>query len=99
MKSELLFHEKRVTSEEDIIEIKIWKVPKSKDFPEQIKYSLTYVHNSKRIFGYDNERGKGHHEHKFGKEQRINFTNWQQLIERFREEIQKIREELYDNKS
>ena len=43
--------------------MKVWKVPKSKDFPDGVKYSFVYIHNGKRVLGYDNERGKGHHKH------------------------------------
>jgi hypothetical protein len=66
--AELIYHEKWKTKEGDIIEIKIWKVPKSKDFPEGVKYSLVYVHKNKRVLCYDNEKGKGHHKHYFEEE-------------------------------
>ena len=67
--AELILHDKQKTKEGDIIEVKIWKVEKSRDFPDGIKYSFVYVHNEKRVLGYDNERGKGHHKHFLDKEE------------------------------
>ena len=99
MNSSLLFSDKRITPENDIIEIKIWKVPKNKNFKEGIKYSLVYIHKSKRILGYDNERGKEHHEHRYDKEKEIKFRTWNDLIIKFKKEVKKLRDELYGNKS
>jgi len=99
MNSSLLFSEKRITPENDIIEIKIWKVTKNENFKEGIKYSLVYIHKSKRILGYDNERGKGHHEHRYDKEKKILFTTWNELLIKFKNEVNKLRDELHGNKS
>ncbi len=99
MNTKLLFHEKRITPEGDIIEIKIWKVPIDNDFKDGIKYSLTYIHNDKRIFGYDNERGKGHHEHRNNKEKKINFTTWEELLIEFQNKLIELKGELYGNES
>ncbi len=99
MKSSLLYSDKRITPENDIIEIKIWKVLKNENFKEEIKYSLVYIHKSKRILGYDNERGKEHHEHRYDKEKKIKFTTWNDLLIKFKNEINKLRDELYGNKS
>jgi len=69
------------------------------NFIDGVKYSLTYVHRGERIFGFDNERGKGHHEHRFGRERNIDFTTWKELLVRFYEGVKKIRGELYGNES
>jgi hypothetical protein len=78
LKAELLYQYKYIFPEGDIVFIRFWKVQRSKDFPEGIKYSLAYVKKKndeyERIFGYDNEKGKAHHEHMFGKEKVIEFT-------------------------
>ena len=55
----LLHYRRRLTSEGDVIERKIWKVERSKYFPEGVKYSFAYIKEGKRILGYDNERMKG----------------------------------------
>ena len=75
MLAELQYHLKRVYPEGDIMEIKIWRIPKSEDFPEGIKYSMAYIRvgteKAERVLGYDNERGKGHHRHYFDREEKI----------------------------
>jgi len=92
--AKLLCHRKRIINE-DIIEIKIWKIRKSNYFPESIKYSMVYLKKKnghyERIFGYDNERGKGHHEHRNGKEKSIEFRGWEHLVRQFYKEVEKIR--------
>jgi len=95
----LQYHIKRLFPEGDIMEIRIWKVPKSKDFPEGVKYSMVYIkvdeNGAKRILGYDNERGKGHHKHYFDKEEKIEFEGWNGLVRRFKEDVKKLRRDLY----
>lgn len=88
--SELIFYEKRVLSEKDLVEMKIWKVPKSEDFPEGVRYSFAYIHNKKRILGYDNEREKGHHKHFKDKETKIQFKDPETLLFKFKKEVEKL---------
>ena len=99
MSTQLIFHEKKITKEADIIEIKIWRVPKTSEFPEGIKYSLIFIHGFTRVLGYDNEHGKGHHKHVYDIESKIHFKNWRDLIKRFRNEVNQLRSELYGSKS
>jgi len=94
--AELIYHEKWKTKEGDIIEIKIWRVPKSKDFPEGVKYSLVYVHKNERVLCYDNEKGKSHHKHYFGEEIPIKFESVKKLILDFYEDVKEIRRKLYE---
>lgn len=79
----------------DIIDIRIWGIEKDEDYPEGIRYSMSYIKKTnndyERIFGYDNEKGKGHHEHRYGKERKIEFNNWEDLVKRFFEEVDKIK--------
>jgi len=58
MGAKLVLHDKVVLSLEEIVEIKIWKVPRSEEYPEGFKYSLVYVKKGKRILGYDNYHPK-----------------------------------------
>ena len=99
MGAKLLYHVKRIHTEGDITEIKIWKVPKDDSFKDGVKYSLTYVHSGERIFGYDNERGKGHHEHRYDQEEMIEFSTWIELLNEFQRNVKIIRGELYGNES
>ena len=95
----LLVHNRYRTKEDDLIEIKIWKVPKSGEFPDEIKYSLTFIHKKERLVGYDNERTKGHHKHIKGKEIKNEFKNYSKLIEEFNEDVKNIQKELYGDKN
>jgi len=90
MSSELIFYEKRVFSERNIVEMKIWEVPKSKAFPEGVKYSFVFIHDNKRILGYDNEREKGHHKHYKGKEIPIKFKDPETLLLNFQKEVEEL---------
>jgi len=89
--SELIFHEKRILSEKELVEMKIWRVPKSEDFPDRVKYSFVYVKNKERILGYDNERGKGHHRHYKNEETKIDFKDPETLLNQFKEEIEELK--------
>ena len=63
---------------------------KSDDFPEGIKYSCVLIENGERVLGYDNERGKGHHKHFQGKEVRIDFKDFENLLWGFWDEVEKL---------
>jgi len=98
--AKLRYHLKRIFPEGDIMEIKIWEVPRSEDFPEGVRYSLVYIkmdeEGARRVLGYDNERGKGHHRHHFGREERISFHGWEELVRMFLDDVRKLRREMYE---
>jgi hypothetical protein len=56
-----------------------------------LKYSLVYIREGKRVIGYDNAEGKGHHRHYKGKEVAYDFRNVDLLIEDFYEDVEKVR--------
>lgn len=91
MDVDLLFHRKNIEQNGDIIEMKIWKVPYSKDRPYGLKYSLVYIKEGKRVLGYDNSEGKGDHKHYRGKEFSYHFKNIDALIKNFYADIEKIK--------
>ena len=93
----LRYHLKRIFPEGDLMEIKIWEVPKSEEFPEGVKYSLVYVKEGRRILGYDNERGKGHHKHYFDEEGGVEFEDWEDLVGRFLEDVMRLRRKMYES--
>jgi len=99
MEVKLIYYDKSKTKEDDLIEIKIWNVPESKDFPDEIKYSLAFIHKGERLIGYDNEKTKGHHKHIRNKEIEIEFKNTNQVIEDFKRDIENIQKELYGDKN
>ena len=91
MKAKLLFHRKNVEPNGDVIEMKLWNVPVSKDRPEGIKYSLVYVKDGERIVGYDNSEKKGHHRHYRNQEKSYPFRDVDVLVKDFYRDVEKIR--------
>jgi hypothetical protein len=68
-KAKLLYRNKDIYPDGAIVEIKVWVVPPSPRTPEGYKYSMAYIdRNGKRVLGYDNAEGKGHHRHEGKKE-------------------------------
>ena len=46
-----------------IFEMIVWRIPKSKDFPEGLKYRAWLSENGETVFGFDNHKPKGPHLH------------------------------------
>lgn len=68
MRAVSLLREKRLllnlsTGTFAIAELKIWGVPRSKDYPTGRKFSLFLVHDGEVIVGIDNHKPKGPHLH------------------------------------
>ena len=67
-----------------VVEINIWKVaepvaPCTHDY----KYRLVYVVDGVRLFGFDNERGKGDHHHQGDTESLYKFIDVETLLADF----------------
>ncbi|MEW6740573.1 MAG: toxin-antitoxin system TumE family protein [Nitrospirota bacterium] len=90
MKAMKVLHTKEVKGDE-IVEIKIWQVPRSEDKPHGIKYSIVYIKDGKRLLGYDNAEGKGDHRHYGGNEGPYRFDTIWDLIRDFKKDLKKIR--------
>lgn len=99
MGAKLVLHDKVVLSLEEIVEIKIWKVPRSEEYPEGFKYSLVYVKKGKRILGYDNYQGHGHHKHIGTRMEPYRFKNVERLLEDFRRDLKEVRNEDKEDQS
>lgn len=70
------------------IEVVIWKIPEPLPPSEhKYKYGLVYIVESKRIVGYDNERGKGDHKHLKDEELPYTFVSPAQLMADFMTDI------------
>jgi len=91
MKARLVFYRKNVEPNGDIIEMKMWNVPVSKDKPQGVRYSLVYVRGGQRIIGYDNDERKGHHRHHEDQEEIYSFRGVDLLIRDFYEDVEMIR--------
>lgn len=72
-----------ITEENNLIEIAAWKVPKSKFYPEGIKYSFTFIHKNKRTIAFDNYNNEGHHKHYFNKKEPYKFKNLEETANQF----------------
>lgn len=79
-----------------LIEMKIVKVKKDKNYPEGVKYSLVMIdkETKKRVLGFDNHKGKGHHMHRLGREVSYEFVGEWKLIGDFYKEYEKIKRRL-----
>jgi hypothetical protein len=97
MKAKLIYHVKEIAEDGDIIEIKIWQVPRSKDKPHGMKYSFAYVREGKRVVGYDNAEGKGDHRHVGDREIPYEFKNVDQLFADFYRDMMKLRRQNHEN--
>src|SRR2546429_2533218 len=75
-KAALLLHEKVVLSDESIIEIVLWRLPRpTPDRPHGFKYRLYYGRRGVCLVRYDNETGKGDHRHVRGRELPYEFKS------------------------
>lgn len=72
-----------VTEKNNLIEIVAWKVPKSKFYPESIKYSFTFVHQGKRTISFDNFNNEGHHKHYLDKKEPYKFKSLEDISNQF----------------
>lgn len=82
---------RRETQTVAIAELKIWKVPRSKDYPEGTKYSLFCVlkESGEVLIGFDSHKPKGHHQHLNGSETQYSFRSMDKLVEDFWDEVSK----------
>jgi len=81
---------------DEIVEVKIWQMPKSLDRPHGIKFSVVYVKGGKRLLGYDNAEQKGYHRHYLDKEAPYEFENIWKLIDDFKSDLEGIRGRKWD---
>ncbi|MBN2033279.1 MAG: hypothetical protein JW836_08390 [Deltaproteobacteria bacterium] len=90
MRAKLVFHTKTIKGDE-IVEVRIWEIPRSLHKPHGIKFSVVYVKGGKRLGGYDNAEQKGYHRHFLDNDEPYEFVNIWKLIEDFRSDLERIR--------
>ena len=73
----------------NIIEIKVWSVPRTREKPHGFKYSLVYIVDEKRVIGYDNAEGRGDHRHYHDKEEAYTFKDVDKLLNDFYKDIRR----------
>jgi hypothetical protein len=81
----VLLHRERLDFDDGtVVEMVIWQTPEPvAGSRHRYKYRLYYGRAGKRLVGYDNERGKGDHRHRRGREHSYNFTTVEALVSDF----------------
>ena len=86
----LLLHEKVILADGGIVELVIWRLPRSTpDRPHGLKYRLYFGRDGKCLVRYDNETGKGDHRHIRGREEAYRFVSVAKLRRDFESDIRK----------
>ena len=84
MTAVLLYRDRLDFDDGAVVEMVIWQVPTTvAGSRHRYKYRLYYGRGGRRIVGYDNERGKGDHRHRHGREDSYRFTTVEQLVSDF----------------
>lgn len=74
--------------------LRLWRVPQPvRPSPQNFKYALFYGRAGERLVLYDNERGKGDHQHIREVETPYAFTTPEQLIADFPVSVRAFQEE------
>jgi len=81
----VLLHRERLDFDDgSVLEMVLWQAPEPvAGSRHRYKYRLYYGRAGKRIVGYDNERGKGDHRHRHGREEPYSFTTVDRLVSDF----------------
>lgn len=74
--------------------MKAYEVPKKASTPHGFKYSLVYIHEGRRLVGYDNHERKADHRHFREMTIPYAFSTIDRLIEDFRRDVAAARKEL-----
>jgi hypothetical protein len=94
MKAEIILRERWEKRDGSIIEMVIWRLDEPiKSCTHPFKYRLVYVKNGRRFIGFDNERGKGDHQHRRVLEFPYHFVSIDKLMDDFIREIERWRGE------
>jgi hypothetical protein len=92
VKAELLQRDRFDFDDGAILEMVIWRVPAPVEgSTHRYKYRLFYGRPGKRIVGYDNERVKGDHRHRDGREEIYEFKDVETLIRDFLSDVEERR--------
>jgi len=95
MATGLIIHTKEI-KEDELVEIKVCRAPRTKNTPDGVKISVAYVRNGKRLIGYDNAEGKGYHRHFMDREEAYEFSDIWTLLDDFKKDVRAIRGRDWD---
>ena len=88
MKAALIIRDRLLFADGYILEIVVWSLPVPvPGSAHRLKYRLFYGPPGRRIIGYDNERGKGDHRHRHGREEPYRFVSLERLLEDFEADV------------
>ena len=85
-----IFSHKQILDNGDILDMKIEQVVKTEQYPEGVRYSLSYIREGKTVLRYDNHAGHPHHKHIGNKRIPYEFQDEWKLIEDFMEDLKKL---------
>jgi hypothetical protein len=92
MRARLVLRERRVVSEHSFADLVIWRLPGVvPGSGHGFKYRLAFVVDEVCVLRFDNEAGKGDHKHLGAREVRYTFTDLEQLVTDFWNEVDKWR--------
>ena len=86
-----------ITEKSNFIEIVAWKVPKSKFYPEGIKYSFTFVHKNERTIAFDNFNNEGHHMHYLNRKEPYKFKSLEESADQFFKLVEEFEAKVMKN--
>ncbi len=94
MAASLVFQQKVTLEHEDgvrqaIFEMVVWRIPKSRDYPEGMKYRAWLSEDGVTILGFDNHKPKGPHLHIREMEVGYLFRGFDELVADIRAMIEK----------
>jgi hypothetical protein len=96
-KASLIRFDKLLLSSGHILQIRIWRLPEqTAERPHGLKYSLFFGLPGERIVGYDNEAGKGDHQHLRDVETSYAFVSMEKLVQDFMSDVDR---ELSDDRT
>jgi hypothetical protein len=87
-----ILREKLIDEEGNIVELTIWKVPVTAQYPLGVRYRLALVPTGAGAPAvlYDNHQPKGPHRHVAGREEPYAFADVDQLLEDFLGDVRRV---------
>ena len=93
-RAELLLKERRVIGEDRFVEAVIWRLPeRTPGSTHDFKYRLAFVVDEVCVVRFDNEAGKGDHQHVGGVETPYAFTTVDRLVSDFWQAVEQWQRE------
>ena len=85
LRATLLRRRKWTDDRGNLYEVILWKVERSRRYPEGVRYRLAFIRSGEEIPAllYDNHHPKGHHRHVGDREEPYPFTTVRQLVADF----------------